>query len=263
MENPRPEKVAVVDEVRERLDASSAVLLTEYRGLKVGELAELRRALRSAGGDYKVYKNTLVRLAVQDRDLEGLEELLVGPTAMAFVEGDIAAVAKALRDFSRTNPNLVLKGGVLGSKALSADEARALAELPSREVLLARIAGGLAAPMQQLAGLLQALPRNMAYGFKALIDQGGAPGAPADAPAEEPAAEAPAAEADSTEAAPDAEAPAETEAAPAAEAPAETEVAPAAEADTTEAAPAAEAPAEEAAPAAEADTPDPETAEEA
>jgi large subunit ribosomal protein L10 len=239
MENPRPEKVAVVDEVRERLDASSAVLLTEYRGLKVGELAELRRALRSAGGDYKVYKNTLVRLAVQDRDLEGLEELLVGPTAMAFVEGDVAAVAKALRDYSRTNPNLVLKGGVLGSKALSADEARALAELPSREVLLARIAGGLAAPMQQLAGLLQALPRNMAYGLKALIDQGGAPGAPAAVPAEEAApAEEPAAEA-------------------------ETDAAGAAEADTTEAAPVAEAPAEEAAPAAEADTTDTETAEEA
>ena len=171
MDNPRPEKVAVVDEVRERLSSASATLLTEYRGLKVGELAELRRNLRAAGGDYKIYKNTLVRFAVRDLGIEGVEELLVGPTAVAFVEGDVAAVAKALRDYSRTNPNLIVKGGVLGSKALTADEARALAELPSREVLLARIAGGLAAPMQQLASLLQALPRNMAYGLKALIDQ--------------------------------------------------------------------------------------------
>ena len=234
MDNPRPEKVAVVDEVRERLSSSSAVLLTEYRGLKVGELAALRRTLRDAGGDYKVYKNTLVRLAVADMDVEGLDELLVGPTAVAFVEGDVAAVAKALRDYSRTNPNLVLKGGVLGNKALTADEARALAELPSREVLLARIAGGLAAPMVQLAGLLQALPRNLAYGLKALIDQGGAPGAPADAPApaEEPAAETETEE--PTAAAEATEAPVETE-------PETEEAAPAAEATDT---PEAEAPAE-------------------
>src|SRR5437588_8322369 len=181
-ENPRPEKVAVVNEVKERLESSAAVLLTEYRGLKVSELAELRRALRTAGGDYKVYKNTLVRFAVRDLGLEGLEELLVGPTALAFVDGDAAAVAKALRDFSRTNPNLVLKGGMLGTKSLSADEARSLAELPSREVLLARFAGLLAAPMQQFAGLLQALPRNMAYGLQALVDKGGAAGAPAPEP---------------------------------------------------------------------------------
>src|SRR5947209_73464 len=134
MENPRPEKVAVVDEVRERLESASAVLVTEYRGLKVSELADLRRSLRSAGGDYKVYKNTLVRFAVRDLQLDGVEELLVGPTALAFVDGDAAAVAKALRDYSRGNPNLVVKGGILGTKALSADETRALAELPSREV---------------------------------------------------------------------------------------------------------------------------------
>lgn len=208
MDNPRPEKVAVVDEVRDRLSSASATILTEYRGLKVGELAELRRNLRAAGGDYKIYKNTLVRFAVRDLGIEGVEELLVGPTAVAFVDGDAAAVAKALRDYSRTNPNLVLKGGVLGGKALSADETRALAELPSREVLLARIAGGLAAPMQQFAGLLQALPRNFAYGLKALIDQGGA-SAPAAALTEP---EAPAAEADTAEA-PEAEAPTpETEA---------------------------------------------------
>jgi len=203
-ENPRPEKVAVVNEVKERLESSAAVLLTEYRGLKVSELAELRRALRTAGGDYKVYKNTLVRFAVRDLGLEGLEELLVGPTALAFVDGDAAAVAKALRDFSRTNPNLVLKGGMLGTKSLSADEARSLAELPSREVLLARFAGLLAAPMQQFAGLLQALPRNMAYGLQALIDQKVAGGEAAPAP--EPEAEVAEAPADETTT-PEAEAP--------------------------------------------------------
>jgi large subunit ribosomal protein L10 len=229
MDNPRPEKVAVVDEVRERLSSSAAVLLTEYRGLKVSEIATLRRNLRAAGGDYKIYKNTLVRFAVRDLGLEGLDELLVGPTALAFVDGDAAAVAKALRDFSRTNPNLVLKGGVLGSKALTADETRALADLPSREVLLSRFAGGLAAPMVQFAGLLQALPRNLAYGLKALIDQkvAGGEAAPEPEPETEP----------ETEAAPVAEdTPTEdvTEAAPAAEA----ETAPE---DVTEAAPAAEA----------------------
>jgi large subunit ribosomal protein L10 len=234
MDNPRPEKVAVVDEVRERLSSASATLLTEYRGLKVGELAELRRNLRAAGGDYKIYKNTLVRFAVRDLGIEGVEELLVGPTAVAFVDGDAAAVAKALRDYSRTNPNLVLKGGVLGGKALSADETRALAELPSREVLLARIAGGLAAPMQQFAGLLQALPRNFAYGLKALIDQGGAPGAPAvaEAPAEE--ASAPTEEAPAEETPVEAEAPAAEAEAPAEEASTETTETEAPEAETAE-----------------------------
>jgi large subunit ribosomal protein L10 len=236
MDNPRPEKVAVVGEVRERLSSSSAVLLTEYRGLTVSDLATLRRSLRAVGGDYKIYKNTLVRFAVRELGYDGVEELLVGPTGVAFVDGDAAAVAKALRDFGRVNPNLIVKGGLLGSSQLSADDARALAELPSREVLLARIAGGLAAPLQQFAGLLQALPRNLAYGLKALIDQqGGVPEAPAAAD-EAPAEEAAAPEAPAAEAVPETEA-SEPEAA--AEAPtAET----AAEADASEAAPEAAAP---------------------
>ncbi len=176
MENPRPEKVAVVAEVRERLTAANATILTEYRGLSVKDLATLRRSLREAGGEYKIYKNTLVRFAVQELGLTDLEALLTGPTAITFVETDAAAVAKALRDFGRTNPNLVIKGGLLGGNVLTPADATALAELPSRDVLLARIAGGLAAPMQKFAGLLQALPRNFAYGLKALIDdRGGAP----------------------------------------------------------------------------------------
>ncbi len=236
MENPRPEKVAVVDEVKERLDSSSAVLLTEYRGLDVTAISDLRRALRAVGGEYKIYKNTLVRFAARDLGLE-LEDLLTGPTAIAFITerpdgtaGDAVDVAKALRDFARGNPNLVVKGGVLGTRPLSADEAKALADVEPREVLLAKLAGALAAPMVQFAGLLEALPRNFAYGLAALIDQQG--GVPAEA-------EAPAAE----------EAPAE---AAAEEVPTEEPAADAPE-TTTDEAPAEEAPAEE--PAAEA-TPD-------
>ncbi len=179
MDNPRPEKVAVVAEVRERLSSSGATILTEYRGLKVAELAQLRRSLRQAGGEYRVYKNTLVRFAARDLGLDDLEELLTGPTALTFVDGDPVEVAKALREYARATPALVLKGGVLGTTALSADETRALADVPPRPVLLARLAGGLAAPLQQFAGLLQALPRNLAYGLQALIDQRSA-GTPAE-----------------------------------------------------------------------------------
>ena len=182
MENPRPEKVAVVDEVRERFTSTSAALLTEYRGLDVTALGELRRALREAGGEYKVYKNTLVRFAAREAGLE-LDEMLTGPTAITFVgdrpdgaPGDAVLVAKALRDFARTYPALVVKGGVMDDRSLSADDARALADIEPREVLLARLAGGLAAPMQQFAGLLEALPRNFAFGLAALIDKGGAQG---------------------------------------------------------------------------------------
>jgi len=200
VDNPRAEKVAVVTEVTGRFDAAEAAILTEYRGLNVGALAELRDALRASGGTYKIYKNTLVRLAAQERGLD-IDSLLVGPTAIAFVEGDAAGVAKALRDFARTNPALVVKGGVLGTSVLGPDEVKALADLPSREQLLSEIAGLFAAPMQQFASLLDAVPRSFSYALNALIEAGGAPGAPTDAPGaptdapEAPADEAPAAEA--------------------------------------------------------------------
>ena len=182
MDNPRPEKVAVVEEVRDRLSSADAAILTEYRGLNVAEMARLRRSLRGAGGQYKIYKNSLVRLAVRELGLD-LEEMLLGPTAIAFVDGDAASVAKSLRDFSRTNPSLVIKGGVLGTTVLSARDAGALAELPSRDQLLAQLAGAMAAPLQQMAGLLAALPRNFAYGLRALADEQGGQ-VDVDAPAE-------------------------------------------------------------------------------
>ena len=146
-----------------------------------------------AGGEYTIYKNTLVRFAVRELGLTELESLLVGPTAIAFVDGDAARVAKSLRDFARTNQNLVIKGGILGTTVLTAADTTALAELPSREQLLSQLAGAMAAPMQQLAGLLQAIPRNFAYGIRALAEkQGGLVDLDAPAEPEPEAAAAPA-----------------------------------------------------------------------
>ena len=171
MENPRREKVAVVEEVRQRLDRSDAVIVTEYRGLKVKDLANLRRTLAPLGGEYRVYKNTLARIAARHGQREGFEDLLNGPTGLAFVRGDAVAVTKTLRDFARANPLLVIKGGLLGSSVLTSAATTALADLPPREQLLARLAGALAAPLQTMAGLLAAVPRNFACGLSALADR--------------------------------------------------------------------------------------------
>jgi large subunit ribosomal protein L10 len=232
--DPRPEKVAVVAEVKERLEAADAAVLTDYRGIDVASMAQLRRDLTEAGGELKIYKNTLVRFAVQELGLD-VEDLLVGPTAIAFVPpkadgtpGDAVTVAKALKEFAKGNENLVIKGGLLGDKALTVDEIKALAEVAPREVLLAQLAGAFAAPMVQFAGLLKAVPQSFAYGLAALIEQGGGPDAPAAA-AEAPAAEEAPAEPEADEAAPadeaagdETEAKAEPEA-PAEDAPAEAE----------------------------------------
>lgn len=252
MDNPRSDKVAIVDEVRARLSEAEAVMVTEYRGLTVDALAELRGALRPAGGKYKVYKNTLVRRAAADAGAgDEFTELLVGPTALAFTEttpegetGDVAAVAKTLRDFAKANPDLIVKGGLFEGQFVDADKLKQLADIEPREVLLAKLAGAMAAPMTTMAGLLQALPRDLAYGLKALVDQGGAPGAPASEPAAEEAA--PVADAPEADTADDGDAPAEAEAEaeapadadgteePAADAAAEEETAPEADASENE-----------------------------
>ena len=203
---PRPEKVAVVEEIRTKLAEADAAVLTEYRGLTVPALAELRASLRGSGTEYKVFKNTLARLAVADAGLDEVASLFEGPVAIAFVRGDAAGAAKALRDFGRTNPALVVKGGLLGPRIITPVEIEALAELPSRDVLLAQVAGVFQAPLTKAAGLFQAFTRNLAYGVKALIDQrGGVPAdeAPAEAEVETPVPEETAAEA--PEAAPEAE----------------------------------------------------------
>jgi large subunit ribosomal protein L10 len=168
---PRPDKVAIVEEITAKLNESVAVFVSEYRGMKVGQMANLRAPLRAAGAEHKVYKNTLARLAATDAGYESLNEYLLGPTALTFVTGDSVAAAKALLDQSRANPLLVIKGGVLGDAPMTADDVKALASLPSREVLLAQLAGAFQAPLVKTAGLLQALPRNFAYGLSALIDQ--------------------------------------------------------------------------------------------
>jgi large subunit ribosomal protein L10 len=199
---PRPAKVAVVDEVRERLGHSDATILTEYRGLSVAQLQVLRRALAPAGGEYKVYKNTLVRRAAKESGLEELEALLTGPTALTFVSGDVSAVAKALKDFARQHPSLVVKGAIVGGGLIDAAQTSAIADLPSRDVLLAQIAGALAAPMQRFAGLLQALPQKFAYALAALIEERG--GVPAPPPEDQPVESAPETEASAGEAPADA-----------------------------------------------------------
>ena len=208
----RTHKIEVVDEVKSRMGAASASIVSEYRGLSVAELAQLRSALAAAGGNYKIFKNTLVRRAIDDGEYQPLSEYLSGPSALTFVEGDISAVAKALRDFSRGHPLLVIKGGLADGSLLSTADLAALADLPPREVLLARLAGALAAPMQQMAGLLEALPRNLAYGLSALIEQREAGGE--TLPAADEAEEAPAEQAETPP-------PEEAEAPPAEEAAAE------------------------------------------
>jgi large subunit ribosomal protein L10 len=178
-------------------------VLTEYRGLKVSELAELRGALRPAGTDFKIYKNTLARRAAEEAGLSELVPMLEGPTAIAFVRGDAVIAAKALRDFGRTNAALVVKGGLLGTNVLGAGDVTALADVAPREVLLARLAGGFQAPMVKAAGLFQAFTRNMAYGIKALIDQrieAGEAAPPADEPTPEASTTDAAAEAPATDA---------------------------------------------------------------
>ncbi|MFN8050278.1 MAG: 50S ribosomal protein L10 [Acidimicrobiales bacterium] len=239
MENPRPSKVSVVEEVRGKLEEADAVLLTEYRGLNVSELGALRNAMRSAGGEYKVYKNTLVRLAAKELGID-IDDVLVGPTALAFVStkadgspGDIATVAKAVQDFAKTQPLLVLKGGLLGDKILDVAGAKALASLPTADEVYARLAGAVNGNARGLASVISGIHRSLAYVLQAAIDanvfEGGAaeaapePEAAAEAPEPEAVTEAPEAEAEAPEA-PEASADdvvaeeASTEDAPAAEA---------------------------------------------
>jgi large subunit ribosomal protein L10 len=208
----RPEKVAVVEEIRTKLDEADAAVLTEYRGLTVHELADLRASLRPTGTQYKVFKNTLARRAIEGRGLDEITDLFEGPVAIAFVQGDAAAAAKALREFGRNHEALVVKGGLLGERVVTPNDIEALAELPSRDVMLTQIAGLFQQPLTRAAGLFQAFTRNFAYGVQALIDQrvAGGESAPEEAAPEAAAEGAPAAEAPAEDA-PAAEAPAEAE----------------------------------------------------
>jgi large subunit ribosomal protein L10 len=189
----RPDKAAAVAELTEDFRSSNAAVLTEYRGLTVAELKELRVSL-GAKTYYAVVKNTLTRIAARDAGVTAFDGLLVGPSAIAFVKGDPVEAAKGLRDFAKVHPLLVIKGGVLDGKPLSPDEIKKLADLESREVLLAKLAGAMqasltnavslfAAPLAQAARVIEAL--------RAKVEQEAPAEAVAEAPAEE-VAEAPA-----------------------------------------------------------------------
>jgi large subunit ribosomal protein L10 len=228
----RPDKAAAVAELTQAFRDSSAAVLTEYRGLTVAELKELRRSL-SGNATYIVVKNTLTKIAARDAGIEMFESLLEGPSAIAFVSGDAVEVAKGLRSFGREHPHLIVKAGILDGKPLTADEIRRLADLESREVLLAKFAGGLLAPAQQLATVLAASMGQLARLFGALEAKlasdpslaTGSDGASADEPQPDvpqdavPAAQDTAPAADDTAPAADDNAPAEasTESEPVAE----------------------------------------------
>ncbi|MDQ1664006.1 MAG: large subunit ribosomal protein [Actinomycetota bacterium] len=235
----RPDKTAAVAELAEEFRSSNAAVLTEYRGLTVAQLKELRRSLSGADTTYSVVKNTLTKIAARDAGVSGFEDLLEGPSAIAFIKGDPVEAAKGLRDFARTHPLLVIKGGVLDGNPLSPDEIRKLADLESREVLLAKMAGAMqaslqnavslfAAPLAQTARVLEALRAKAEQDPSVLAGGAGTPAAPADATPDttaeapgEPAAqstEAPASESAEAPASESAEAPAsESAEAPASE----------------------------------------------
>ena len=157
----KPEKVAQLEEITDRFKEADATLLTEYRGLKVADIADVRGALRDAGAEYKVMKNTLARIAVREVGLEELVEMLEGPTAVVFVKGDIVEAAKALDDAAKKYPVLIVKGGAMAGKIIDADQAKALAKLESREMLLTKIAMLFNQPAQQTVNVVSALLRDL------------------------------------------------------------------------------------------------------
>ena len=163
----RPDKAAAVAELTERFRGSNAAVLTEYRGLTVAQLKTLRKAL-SGNANYAVVKNTLTAIAAKEAGLENLEADLKGPSAIAFVTGDPVEAAKGLRDFAKANPALVIKGGVLDGRALTAAEVTKLADLESREVLLAKAAGAMKAKLYQAAYIFTAKPAEAARAIDAL-----------------------------------------------------------------------------------------------
>lgn len=168
---PRPEKVQAVADIREKLEGAEAVFLTEYRGLTVSAVQELRKRLRDSGAEYKVVKMTLTKLAADEAGIEGFDEYLTGPTALAFAHDDPVATAKALKDFSKANDVFVLKAGYLSGNLLSPEEVSKLAEIEPREVLLAMIAGAAKAPLVKAAGMFGSFTRDAASMFSQLLDK--------------------------------------------------------------------------------------------
>ena len=203
------DKATAVADIAEQFKSSTATVITEYRGLTVANMAELRRSL-SGSATYSVAKNTLIKRAASEAGVEGLDELFVGPTAIAFVSGEAVDAAKAIKKFAKDHKALVIKGGYMDGRALTVSEVERIADLESREVLLAKLAGAMKANLSKAAGLFNA-PASQVARLAAALQEKKAAEAPAEAAAPEaaaPAAEAPAAEAEPTET--PAESPAET-----------------------------------------------------
>jgi len=173
---PKPQKVAQVEQIRRWLSASKGVIFTDYRGLNVAQITQLRRQLRQSQTEYHVVKNTLFRLAAQGLIEDNLSDILQGPTAVAFIHGDEAAAAKAVSDAARELRVLTIKGAVLGGRLYSAEAVQQLAKLPPREVLIAQVLGGLQAPITGLVGTLQGILRDFVYTVQAIADKKSAQG---------------------------------------------------------------------------------------
>lgn len=204
----RADKATAVADLAEAFREADAAVLTEYRGLTVAQIAQLRRAL-GADTSYRVVKNTLTKIAAKEAGVDVFDDLLQGPSAIAFVKGDPVEAAKSLRDFAKDNPPLVIKGGLMDGRPLSPDELTRLADLESREVLLSKLAGAMKASLSGAAALFQAPLTNaarLAEALRAKVEQEGGAQAATDAPAEADAdAEAPAAAEASTDAPAEAE----------------------------------------------------------
>ena len=207
----RAEKAAAVAEIVDAFNESAGAVLTEYRGLTVKQLQDLRRSL-GANANYAVVKNTLAKLAAAEAGVTGVDDLLTGPTAIAFISGDVVEAAKGLRDFAKANPTLVIKGGYIDGAALDAKEVAKLADLESREVLMGKLAGAmlaslsqavylLNAPLAQAARLAGALQAKAEQDPSILAGGAGTPAAPAaeDAPVEEAPSSEDAAEPEATD----------------------------------------------------------------
>ncbi len=167
----REEKAAIIEDLRERLRSTDLAIVTDYRGLSVPQMQTLRRELRAAGGQFKVAKNTLLRLAAEREDQAGLAQLLDGPSGIAFADGDMVTVAKAVTTFAKRVDALEVRGGLMNGQAISAEEVGALASLPSREELLAKMLGSMQAPATQLVGVLNGVARSLAHVLQARADQ--------------------------------------------------------------------------------------------
>lgn len=176
----KPDKVAAVAEIADRFRNSSATVVTEYTGLSVSQLSQLRRALGNTA-KYRVAKNTLVKRAAEDAGIEGLDELFIGPTAIAFVEGEPVEAAKALKNFAKDHSALVIKGGYMDGQPLTVAEIERLADLESREVLLAKAAGAMKAKLSQAAALFQAPASQVARLAAALEEKRGSEGGEGEA----------------------------------------------------------------------------------